>query len=106
MATDDERRDTESSRVITQKLPIIGKQWAGQQFAPMTTPEQITMNNQLQADYDHPDAIPLVAYMSLHRVTDPVMKAAMAGHTQITRATKEKWDEIFASFFPSDERSK
>ncbi len=76
----------------------IGKQWEGQKFAPTKTIAQVQANIDLQAEYDHPDAITLAVYITIKGVRDPVMQAAMTGHTNVQRATKEAWDTIFATF--------
>lgn len=94
----EDRPETESTKATTKPLPTVGKQWGGQKFAPSTTPEQIIEDQKIQDDYADPNAISFDAYCAVMGIRDPVIKAAMHGHTRVRNATKEAWDKIFANF--------
>lgn len=90
MATKNESSDSKTTQV--------GKQWEGQKFAPTTTPEQLQADLALQASFNDPDAMSLSVYIVICGVSDPVMRSAMEGHTNVRKATKDAWDKIFKTF--------
>lgn len=96
--SDDKKEETDTTKAPTQPLPKLGKQYKGQQFVPILTPEDVKADNDLQAQYNHPDAIGIDAYCAIRGVRDPVMQAAMKAHTKVRKATKEVWDQLFKTF--------
>lgn len=73
----------------------LGKQYRGQQFVPVKTPEQVAEDQAIQAEYSGDGAIALEVYFSMRGIVNPVMQASMRAFTRVQKATPADWDEIF-----------
>jgi len=73
----------------------LGKQYRGDMFPAIKTPEMVERERQLQLEHDHPDAVPIEVYFSVRGIMDPGAQAARRRSTTVQQATMEKWDEIF-----------
>ena len=84
------------------KLPgmsdVVGKQWRGQKHVPVTTPESLAADAEVQSKYSSPDAISLESFCARSGVRDPVMVAGMKAYTVVRQATYEDWITIFANY--------
>ena len=103
-STDDEGKISPSEKAVVdegkdppaEKTPL-GRAFKGQRFAPATSVEAIDADKGERAQYEDPDAIPLMSYLLMKGFRDPVMQASMMAFTSIRSATVKAWDEIFAT---------
>lgn len=77
----------------------LGKQYKGDKFPAMKTPEMAAEEAAIQSQHDGENTVPLEVYFSVRGITDAGGQAARRRYTSVQQATLEKWDEIFKNAF-------
>jgi hypothetical protein len=78
--------------------PEVGRKWAGEPFPTVKTAEQVAAERVAQEPYNTPDAVDLITYFSIRRISDPVKRAGMAAYTTIRNASVAAFDDIFSTY--------
>lgn len=78
--------------------PQHGKKWKTEKFVTTKTAEDVLAQQELNKQYEDPNAVPLSVWFTTRGVRDHVKQKMMEAYTGVRRATLEAFDEIFKTF--------